>query len=175
MHSLLFPIVPNREADSKYTDLHETIVYLGTCSGSELAKIVAPEAHHLFTNWDNLPLEQRGEHLAHCIGKYGTDFLLPIAAAKGAKVVGSALKEAAVIGKLEGVIAAGTQETRALGVAQGPSTLVQGTIALEATSGTKTVIGAAEEISVLEQNKGFFGKKGFELKFPKYQNSVRQC
>ena len=114
--------LPGQEIVSQTRAVYETIEYLRTSEDGEVSKAtgeliraVAPEAHKLFTDWDNLSLEERGDLSAYCLGKYGTDFLTPIVAAKGAKVVGGVLKEASMLGKLEGVIGAGIKEVEAVG------------------------------------------------------------
>ncbi|MFI5344236.1 MAG: hypothetical protein ACHQUC_08455 [Chlamydiales bacterium] len=114
--------LPGHEIVSQTFAVYETIAYLRTCEDGEVSKAtgeliraIAPEAHKLFTDWDNLLIEERGDLSAYCLGKYGTDFLLPIAAAKGSKVVGGVLKEASVLGRLEGLIGTGAKEVEAVG------------------------------------------------------------
>jgi hypothetical protein len=114
--------LPGQEIVSQTLAVYETIEYLRTCEDGEVRKAtgeliraVAPEAHKLFTEWDNLAMEERGDLSAYCLGKYGTDFLTPIVAAKGAKVIGGVLKEASVLGRVEGAIGAGIKEVQAVG------------------------------------------------------------
>lgn len=61
--------------------------YLRSCDRAELAELLAPEMHQLVTTWDTLNQRQRGELAGFCLGKYGTDILLPIATIKGFKYV----------------------------------------------------------------------------------------
>jgi tetratricopeptide (TPR) repeat protein len=61
--------------------------YLRSCDRAELAELLVPEMYQLVTNWDTLDQRQRGELSGFCLGKYGTDILLPIAAVKGFKYV----------------------------------------------------------------------------------------
>lgn len=65
----------------------EFCTYLKTCDKAELAQILAPEMYELIENWDNLDQKRRGELSGYCLGRYGTDFLLPVAAAKGVQYV----------------------------------------------------------------------------------------
>ena len=43
--------------------------------------------YKLIVEWDELYNEERGELMGYCLGKYGVDILLPIAAVKGVKYV----------------------------------------------------------------------------------------
>lgn len=61
--------------------------YLKTCDKAELAQILVPEMYELVIEWDNLPFSKRGEIAGYCLGKYGTDILLPVAVLKGANSV----------------------------------------------------------------------------------------
>jgi hypothetical protein len=150
--------LPGQETVSQVRAVYETIEYLRICevgevrkAAGEFIKAVAPEAHKLFTDWDNLSIEERGDLSAYCTGKYGTDFLLPLAAAKGVKVAGVALKEAGAIGKLEGVIGAATPEIGGLGMTQGSSKLAR-----ELNVGNvRELIKAGRETPLLAKELGF--------------------
>lgn len=153
LDSLINPIVPNQESLSQITAISETISYLGTCSGSELIKVVVPDAHKLFTNWDTISFEERGRLLAYCIGKYGTDFvLLPTAAAKGVKMAGGILKEAATLGKIESAIGAAAKEAEAIETILGSSKLAKGSIPLaeQQTVGQKHLLSEELQRSLAE-------------------------
>jgi len=127
LHSLLYPIVPNQQTVVQLTSIYETIAYLGTCNGSELAKIVV-QKHIIYSPIGITYLSNRRRTPSALYRKIWTDFLLPIAAAKGTKSCGRVLKEAAVLGKLEGVIGSVATETKVLGAAQGSSKLAQGAV-----------------------------------------------
>ena len=57
--------------------------YLRTCDKAELAQMLVPEMYELITQWNHLSEQRRGELAGYTLGKYGTEILLPIAAAKG--------------------------------------------------------------------------------------------
>lgn len=46
------------------------------------AEVLAPEVHHLVTQWDTIPCDERGELAGHAFGKYGADIIIPGALAK---------------------------------------------------------------------------------------------
>lgn len=48
------------------------------------AEVLAPEVHHLVTQWDTIPCDIRGELAGHAFGKYGADIIIPGALAKAA-------------------------------------------------------------------------------------------
>lgn len=61
--------------------------YLRTCDKEELAQLLVPEMYELIVKWDDLYYDKRGELMGYCLGKYGVDILLPVAAVKGFKYV----------------------------------------------------------------------------------------
>ena len=118
-------ILPGQEIVSQAFAVYETVEYLRTCDGGELIMAVAPEAHKLFTDWDHLSIKERGDLSSYCVGKYGTDFLFPIAAAKGFKVARGILKKATTLGKIETAIGAAAKEVEAVEALMGSRKLVQ--------------------------------------------------
>ncbi len=65
----------------------EFFMFLKDCDKAELAQLLVPEMYDLVTNWDRLRQRERGELAGFCLGKYGTDILLPVAVIKGIKYV----------------------------------------------------------------------------------------
>lgn len=62
---------------------------LSKCTPTELMSFLIPEAHQLFTDWENFDHFHRGQTIGHVLGKYGLDIFGPTAIAKGAKVFAS--------------------------------------------------------------------------------------
>ena len=65
----------------------EFFIFLKNSDKAELAQLLVPEMYDLVTNWDSLSQRERGELSGFCLGKYGTDILLPVAVIKGVKYV----------------------------------------------------------------------------------------
>ncbi len=113
--SLINPIVPNEKWISQVQSVNDSVSYLRTLDKGELAHMVAPDVYKLVTEWDTLPKDERANLSGYCVGKYGTDFALPIAAAKGAKIVTNLTKIELAAGPVLQEAFAGAKLERAAG------------------------------------------------------------
>ncbi|MBS0615693.1 MAG: tetratricopeptide repeat protein [Verrucomicrobia bacterium] len=84
--TILHPIETPRQLG---TDVGEFILLLKDCDKKELAQLLVPEMYDLVVTWDELSQKERGQKAGFCLGKYGTDILLPVATLKGVKYVNS--------------------------------------------------------------------------------------
>ncbi|GAB4187770.1 MAG: hypothetical protein Tsb0015_06880 [Simkaniaceae bacterium] len=102
------------------------------------AEVLAPEVHHLITQWDTIPCDVRGELAGHAFGKYGADIIIPGALAKAA--------------------ARGMRGAQELGAVSNSLKTAKRTFLMESVAGMKNGAKIAEVVQLEQRISGWLGE-----------------
>lgn len=102
------------------------------------AEVLAPEVHHLVTQWDTIPCDVRGELAGHAFGKYGADIIIPGALAKAA--------------------ARGMRGAQELGAISNSLKTAKRTFLMESVTGMESGAKIAEVVQLEQRISGWLGE-----------------